>query len=364
MTQYYMLGRTGLAVSRLSLGAMTFGTEWGWGADKQAARRIFDCYLDHGGNFVDTANLYTGGTSERWLGDFIRDSGTRDRVVLATKFTGCMEAGNPNAAGNGRKYIMRAVEDSLQRLGTDFIDLYILHSWDKLTPVEDVMRTLDDLVRAGKIRHMGFSNVPGWYAGRAQTLAELRGWEPVSSIQLEYSLLERTLEHEFTDLATLHGCAITAWSPLAGGILSGKYRPGADPDATRGRIEVLRGTANPFFNRGRSEQDVAIIAELERVAAELGRSMAQVAVNWVANRPGVASVILGATKLDQLRDTLQSLEFTIPAELMGTLDRASRRHVPSPYLFFTPPIVKTNRGGITAGRVPPSYGSPTHVTED
>ena len=175
LNHYYTLGRSGLRVSRLALGTMTFGTEWGWGSDKDAARTIFDRYVDAGGNFIDTADVYTQGTSESWLGEFIAARGLRDKVVLATKFSHPADPGNPNACGNGRMHIVRAVEASLKRLNTDHLDLYFLHTWDQVTPVDEVMRSLDDLVRAGKVRHIGLSDVPAWYASRAQALAEFRG---------------------------------------------------------------------------------------------------------------------------------------------------------------------------------------------
>lgn len=235
LNSYYTLGRTGLRVSRLALGTMTFGTEWGWGSDKETARQLFNAYADAGGNFFDTADLYTNGTSEAWLGEFVAERGLRDKAVIATKFTYNPEPGNPNAGGNGRKNILRAVDGSLKRLGTDYIDLYLLHTWDRLTPAEEVMRTLDDLVRAGKIRHAGLSDVPAWYASRAQTLAEWRGYEPISALQLEYSLIERNIEREFTDLGTQHGMGIMVWSPLGSGLLSGKYRPSNDGGSGDGR---------------------------------------------------------------------------------------------------------------------------------
>jgi aryl-alcohol dehydrogenase-like predicted oxidoreductase len=362
MTEYYTLGRTGLRVSRLSLGAMTFGTASGWGADKATSRAMFDCYLQSGGNFIDTADIYTAGTSETWLGEFIGESGTRDRVVLATKFTGSGEPGNPNAAGNGRKNMMRAVDASLRRLQTDYIDLYIMHMWDMVTPAEEVMRGFDDLVRAGKIRHAGLSDVPGWYAGRAQTLAELRGYEPISSIQLQYSLLERNIEHEFTSFANHLACGITAWSPLAGGILSGKYRTSRTDTRVEGRISVM-GKDNPFFNKGWTDADISVVAELERVAGELGRSMAQVAINWVANRPGIASVIVGASKLAQLQDALQSLEFRLPEELAARLEVVSRRPTPFPYTFFEPKIHPLTQVNVRVGQRPETYDLPVHTTD-
>ncbi|RUW89695.1 aldo/keto reductase, partial [Mesorhizobium sp. M8A.F.Ca.ET.023.01.1.1] len=207
---YYTLGNSGLRVSRLALGTMTFGTEWGWGADRDTARAMFDAYVEAGGNFFDTADLYTGGTAETSLGEFVAERGLRDKAVIATKFTMNSNPGNPNAGGNGRENIMRAVDASLKRLGIDYIDLYLMHIWDRLTPAEEVLRTLDDLVRAGKIRHIGLSDVPAWYAGRAQAIAELRGYEPISALQLEYSLAERAIEHEFVPFGTRHGASRTA----------------------------------------------------------------------------------------------------------------------------------------------------------
>lgn len=223
---YYTLGNTGLKVSRLALGTMTFGDDWGWGADEANARQLFDAYVEAGGNFVDTADLYTNGNSERMLGKFIKESGTRDRIVIATKFSYNGEPGNPNAGGNGRKNILRAVEGSLDRLGTDYIDLYMLHTWDRVTPAEEVMGTLDALVRSGKVRYVALSDAPAWYMAQAQTLAKERHWEPVSTMQLEYSLVERNLEFEYAPLAKHLGTSIMVWSPLGSGLLSGKYMTG------------------------------------------------------------------------------------------------------------------------------------------
>ncbi|MEM8716989.1 MAG: aldo/keto reductase, partial [Cyanobacteria bacterium P01_G01_bin.4] len=218
LNRYYTLGNSGLRVSQLALGTMTFGTEWGWGADRETAKALFDMYVDAGGNLIDTADLYTNGTSETWLGEFIAERKLRDRIAIATKFSYNAEPGNPNAGGNGRKNILRAVEGSLTRLGTDYIDLYILHTWDRVTPAEEVMRTLDDLVRSGKVRYLGLSDVPAWYASRAQTIAHFRGYEPLSTLQLEYSLAERNIEHEFVPLGTEQGMGIMVWSPLASGL--------------------------------------------------------------------------------------------------------------------------------------------------
>lgn len=356
---YYTLGNTGLRVSRLALGTMTFGTNWGWGSDETAARAIFDRYVATGGNFFDTADLYTNGVSEQMLGKFVREAGIRDRAVIATKFTYSTEPGNPNAGGNGRKNILRAVENSLRRLGTDYIDVYLLHTWDRLTPVEEVMRTYDTLVKSGKVRHVGLSDVPAWYASRGQTLAELRGLEPLSALELEYSLIERNIEFEFSDLATLHGMGIMVWSPLSGGLLSGKYRQSEDGGSGEGRL--VTSAANPVFSKF-TERNWTTVGEVEKVARELGRTMAQVAINWVANRPGVASVILGATKLEQLEDNLASLDFTIPPELTARLDEISRPERRFPYTFFGPEFQGMVNGGCAVGDKPDGYKAPVRIT--
>lgn len=351
---YYTLGNTGLKVSRLALGTMTFGDDWGWGADEANARQLFDTYLEAGGNFIDTADLYTNGNSERMLGRFVKDSGTRDRLIITTKFSYNAEPGNPNAGGNGRKNIMRAVEGSLQRLGTDYIDIYMLHTWDRVTPAAEVMRTLDDLVRSGKVRYVALSDVPAWYAAQAQTLAFERHLEPICTMQLEYSLVERNIEFEHAALAKALDMGIMVWSPLASGLLSGKYKPSEQGVEGSGRLATLANGDNPAFNKF-TEKNWAIAAELEAVAKELNRSMAQVALNWTVNRPSVASVIVGATKLHQLQDNLGALEFDIPAELQQRLDLVSRPETRFPYTFFEPTLQGMINGGATVGNKPSSY---------
>ncbi|KAA3449806.1 aldo/keto reductase [Mesorhizobium sp. SARCC-RB16n] len=355
---YYTLGNSGLRVSRLALGTMTFGTEWGWGADRDTARAMFDAYVEAGGNFFDTADLYTRGTAETWLGEFVAERGLRDKAVIATKFTMNSNPGNPNAGGNGRKNIMRAVDASLKRLGTDYIDLYLMHIWDRLTPAEEVLRTLDDLVRAGKIRHVGLSDVPAWYAGRAQAIAELRGYEPISALQLEYSLAERAIEHEFVPFGTRHGAGIMVWSPQASGLLSGKYRPAQARNA--GRLDGFRNTTHPGFQKF-TEHNWTVVAELEKVAAELGRGMAQVALNWVATQPGIATVILGATRLSQLQDNLAALDFSIPTALRQRLDKVSGTPAPFPHSYFGPEIQVRVAGGVVTGDKPSGYALPVVV---
>ncbi|WP_109125703.1 aldo/keto reductase [Dyella sp. C11] len=355
---YYTLGRSGLRVSRLALGTMTFGDNWGWGAAEDTARAMFDRYLEAGGNFIDTADLYTDGASEELLGKFVEASGTRDRVVLSTKFTYNGQPGNPNSGGNGRKNIMRAVDASLRRLRTDYIDLYILHTWDRLTPAEEVMRTFDDLVRAGKIRYAGLSDVPAWYASRAQTFAEAHALTPLVNLQLEYSLAERHIEHEFVPMATELGMGITAWSPLAMGLLSGKYKPSETGGEGEGRLQKIAGM--PGFDRF-TERNWTIVAALEEVAVAMGKPMAQVALNWVATQPGIASVIIGASKLVQLDDNLAALAFDIPAELRARLDQASALEPTFPYWFFGDVQQSRIHGGVAVGSKPSSYAPPVFV---
>lgn len=358
LDEYYLLGRSGLRVSPLALGTLTFGTagpHGAWGVEKPRARELFARYLDAGGNFVDTADLYTRGESEALLGEFIADAGARERVVLTTKYSYNSTApGDPNAGGNGRKHMVRAVEASLRRLRTDYIDLYLLHTWDRVTPVEEVMRTFDDLARAGKIRHAGLSDVPAWYAARAQTLAEAHALTPIINLQLQYSLIERSVEHEYVPLARALGMGITAWSPLASGLLSGKYRPGEGALAGAGRLAQDRaGEALGLL----SPRNWAVVTALSEVAAELGRSMAQVALNWAATQPGVGAVIVGATRPDQLADNLAALDFTLPAELRRRLEQASAPPPGFPQSMFGDAYQATLQGAIVgdkhAGYAPP-----------
>src|SRR5271167_1586893 len=279
LTDYVTLGRSGLRVSPLSLGTMTFGTEWGWGSDETQAREIFDHYVAQGGNFVDTANMYTQGKSEQMVGKFIAGKKLRDRVVLATKFTFNAEPGNPNAGVNGRKNIYQALDASLRRLKTDYIDLYWLHAWDTVTPVEEVVSTMNDLVRAGKIRHYGFSDTPAWYAARAQTLAQKEGKEPLIAMQLEYSLAERAIEREHVPAAQELGIAICPWSPLAGGFLSGKYkRETSGRGEGTGRLTTPGGS--PFMRF--TERNWRVLDVVLEVSKQLNKPPAQVALNWVA----------------------------------------------------------------------------------
>jgi aryl-alcohol dehydrogenase-like predicted oxidoreductase len=316
---------------------MTFGTEWGWGSDEGVARAIFNLYLESGGNFIDTADGYTFGKSEELIGKFLREGSSRERVVLATKFTFNASRGvanaaiDPNAGGNGRKNIYRALEGSLRRLQTDYIDLYWLHAWDTVTPVEEVVSTLNDLVREGKIRHYGFSDTPAWYVARGYTIAEKEGKERPIALQLEYSLVERNIEREHIPAAQEFGIAICPWSPLAGGLLTGKYRRSADGGSGDGRLEKTKD--HPAMKKF-TERNWRIVDALNDVARELGKPSAQVALNWVAAQRGITSTILGATKIAQLEDNLASLTFEIPPELRHRLDAASAIETIHPYLFY------------------------------
>jgi aryl-alcohol dehydrogenase-like predicted oxidoreductase len=345
LNEYVTLGRSGLRVSPLCLGTMTFGTEWGWGADEGTSRTIFDRYLQEGGNFVDTADMYTNGKSEELVGKFIKDAKARDQVVLATKFTFNAQPGNPNAGGNGRKNMYRAIEGSLRRLQTDYIDLYWMHAWDMLTPVAEVLESFDALVRAGKIRHIGFSDVPAWYVARAQTLAEQQGRERIIALQLEYSLVERSIEREHIPAALELGIGICPWSPLAGGLLSGKYKREGNSGTPQGRIDIVKAAGNTVFDRS-TERNWKIVDVLLDVAQQIGRPPAEVALNWVATQPGVTSTIIGATKLAQLESSLSSLDFVIPEELRTRLNKVSELVPAQPYEFFEPPMQARIKGNV------------------
>jgi aryl-alcohol dehydrogenase-like predicted oxidoreductase len=345
LASYHLLGRSGLRVSPLCLGTMTFGTEWGWGSAADTARTIFARYLEAGGNFIDTADGYTNGTSEQLIGTFMKDMNNRDSIVLATKYTFAGRLGDPNGGGNGRKHTIEALEASLRRLQTDYVDLYWMHCWDALTPVEEVMSTLDALVRSGKVRYIGLSDTPAWYLARAQTIAEWRGFEKVCALQLEYSLVERNIEREHVPAALALGMGITPWSPLGSGLLTGKYVRGEDTKKTGGRLSALKDSGNPGFTKLFTEKNYDIVDVLAAVSKELERSPAQVALNWITKRPGVASTIIGATKRTQLEDDLTALEFDIPPALAAKLEEASRPEPQFPELFWSPAIQSMVRGG-------------------
>ena len=323
LNEYITIGRSGLRVSPLCLGTMTFGEEWGWGSTVQESEAILTHFLERGGNFIDTANGYTKGHSEVIIGDyFARTPGRRDRVVIATKFLTNMYRGDPNGGGAGRKGIIAACEQSLRRLKTDYIDLYWMHFWDRHTPIEETMRALDDLVRDGKVRYIGFSDTPAWKVAQAQTQALFRGWTPLIALQIEYSLIERTVEGELIPMALEMGLGVTPWSPLRGGVLSGKYRRenAATQKADRGE------RVTNFLN----ERTYGIIDELIRIAGELKTTPAAVALAWVQSRPGVASTIIGARRMDQLDQNLAALDVTLTEAHVTALNAASKPTFPFP----------------------------------
>ncbi|HEX7080565.1 MAG TPA: aldo/keto reductase [Gammaproteobacteria bacterium] len=347
MNDFRTLGRTGLKVSPLGMGVMTYG----WGADKQAAREIFDLYRERGGNFFDTADMYAGGESESWLGEFVADSGARDELVIATKFSFNAQPGNPNAGGNGRKNILRAIDGSLRRLRTDYVDLYILHAWDRVTRVEEVMRTLDDLVTAGKVRHIGLSDVPAWYASRAQALADVRGYEPIAALQLEYSLVSRSLEREHVPLAQETQMSIVPWSPLASGFLTGKYQRVDGKITGSGRVFDYKDSGNPALEKfAKQERNWDILAAVLTAAKELGRTPTEVALAWVISRPQVTSVLVGATRKDQLELNLRALELTLPPEVERRLNEVSRPESTELDHFFEPTMQGMIHGGVPVRR--------------
>lgn len=346
LAHYRLLGRSGLRVSPLSLGTMTFGTDWGWGAPKDTAFALMDRYFEAGGNFVDTADGYTGGTSERLIGEYFASRGTRERAVIATKYTFNAVPGDPNAGGNGRKNLYRALRGSLDRLRTDYVDLLWVHTWDGVTPVEEVMSTLDDLVRAGQVRAIGLSDVPAWYLARAQTISEWRGSERIAGLQLEYSLAERNIEREHVPAARALGIGVTPWSPLASGLLTGKYTRDGVFAHGPGRLQATQRSGNPAFEKLMTDRNWDIVATVVDVARSIGRSPAQVALNWVATRPGVTSTIVGATKLEQLEDNLRALDFELPPEMRARLDAVSAIEVVHPYHFFEPAMRAMVHGGV------------------
>jgi len=345
LNEYTTLGRSGLRVSPLALGTMTFGNDR-WGSDEAEAKRIFDRYVEQGGNFLDVADGYAEGRSEEVLGRFVAEKNLRDRLVIATKFTFNAQEGNPNAGGNGRKNIYRALEGSLRRLKMDYVDMYWMHVWDMITPVEEVVYTLSSLVREGKIRYYGFSDVPAWYASRAYTLAEDRTLERPIALQLEYSLVERNIEREHIPAARELGMGVCPWSPLASGFLAAKYtREGGAASSKGSRLEVLKESNNPVFNKF-TERNWKIIDVLKDVAKQLGRTPAEVALNWVATQPGITSTIIGATSLKQLESNLASITFEIPGELRQKLDDVSRIESVHPYMFFDEVLQDRVRGGV------------------
>jgi aryl-alcohol dehydrogenase-like predicted oxidoreductase len=335
--RYQLLGRSGLRVSEICLGTMTFGEDWGWGTSKEESEGMYNRFRELGGNFVDTANLYTNGNSELFLGEFMR--GHREQIVLATKYTNAVPGRDPNAAGNHRKSMMQAVEASLKRLKTEYIDLYWMHIWDRLTPAEEVMRAFDDLVRQGKVLYVGVSNAAAWWIAKANTLAELRGWSPFVALQIEYNLLERTPERELLPMATNFGLGVTAWSPLASGLLSGKYRvteQGIQSEDGKSRMDEpdMQQFAQ---NRERTNR---VVDALRAVAKQTGHSPAQIALAWLRGRKSPIIPIIGARRFEQMEANVAVVDLKLSPEQTRALDEASQIELGFPHDLLDKPMVR------------------------
>jgi aryl-alcohol dehydrogenase-like predicted oxidoreductase len=348
LDHYVTLGRSGLRVSPFCLGAMTFGEDLGWGSSVSESQSIMDRFIERGGNFIDTANLYTKGHSEKIIGDHIgREPSKRDRLVIATKFSGNHYPGDPNGGGSNRKSIIAACEQSLRRLQTDYIDLYWLHNWDKHTPIEETMAALHDLVQAGKVRYLGVSDTPAWKTTQAQLIAQFRGWSQFIGLQIEYSLLERTVEGELVPMALELGMGVTPWSPLKGGILSGKY---TRANASKSDVTKREWNAN-YLN----DEVYDVVNALQALAKKLDSTPARVALSWVQNRPGVASTIIGARTLPHLDDNIAALDVKLPPAEVAKLDQltAPTLNFPAPFLTLAGSI---QNGGTTVNgeRLDPS----------
>jgi aryl-alcohol dehydrogenase-like predicted oxidoreductase len=337
LDHYRLLGRSGLRVSPLSLGTMTFGSDWGWGADQSEAKRIFDAYADRGGNFVDTSVNYTNGASEKLLGQYIKDK--RDRMVLATKYTMARDPENINSGGNHRYNLVRSVEASLRQLDTDRIDLFYVHAWDFTTSPEEVMRALDDLVRAGKISYLGICNSPAWRIAQMQTLADLKDWSPFVALQIEYSLVERTVEHELLPMARAMGLGVLPWSPLGGGILTGKYSAADlsddnDANVASNRLGVIASTGHL------NQRSLDIAAVVGQVAEETGATRSQVAIAWTLTNPAVVSPLVGARTVAQAEDNFGALSVVLTDDQVARLNQVSGHAPIFPERFIGRPMAQ------------------------
>ena len=372
--KYFLLGKSGLRVSEICLGTMTFGKEWGWGASKEESRKIFDAYVDAGGNFIDTANIYTDGTSEKYVSDFV--SYDRDRFVIATKYTSNTRAGDPNAGGNHRKNMVQSLEASLKRLNTDYIDLYWVHAWDQTTPIEEMMRALDDMVKSGKILYIGISDAPAWIVSQANTLANLKGWTEFASIQIEYSLIERTSERELLPMANVLDIGITAWSPLGSGVLTGKYNKSSNKeyknntvnkdykqtesttnDTNTSTSSSSLSASNPqnssrlnvanfseLSNTLLKERNLRIAEEVVNIAGEIKRTPSQVALNWIRHSKKILRnkiiPIIGAKNLVQINDNLACMEFVLSYEYIQRLNEVSKIELGFPHNFLSTDAIR------------------------
>lgn len=342
---YRLLGRSGLRVSRLALGTATFGTEWGWGAAREDARRLFDVFVDRGGNFIDTAPTYTNGSSERMVGEFAR--GRRDSLVLATKYTTLRRPGDPNSGGSQRKNLFGSVEASLRALDTDYLDVLYLHVWDFLTPVEEILRGMDDLVRQGKVLYLAMSTAPAWQIARMQTIAELRGWSPLVALQIEYNLVQRGGELDLIPMAQEMGLGVVPFSPLAGGGLTGKYRRADLADADAGAGDGARRSLNRTLGY-LTERSLGIADVVTGVATELGCTPGQVALGWQLQNPRVTAPIVGARTSAQLEENLAALDVDLSADQVARLDHASDVEPGFPHaILASEHLARETRGDMT-----------------
>jgi len=324
---YKLLGKSGLRVSELALGTMTFGEEWKWGANKEESKKVFDAFVNAGGNFIDTANRYTEGTSEKFVGDFIASD--REHFVVGTKYTLFTRKDDPNFSGNHRKNMMQALDASLKRLKTDYIDLYWVHAWDFTTPEQEVLRALDDMIRAGKILYIGISDTPAWIVSRMNAIAELRGWLQFVALQVKYSLLERTVERELLPMARKLDLAVTPWAVMGGGILSGKYNENKNES---GRAQM---------NSSIDENNLSIASEVIRIAKEIGCTPSQVALNWVRQQPGVIIPIVGAKTQDQLQENVDCLKYLLNGEQLNKLNELTKIDLGFPHTFLNGEYIRT-----------------------
>ena len=319
--RYRLLGNSGLRVSEICLGTLTFGEQRAWGASKTESASIFEAFAQAGGNFIDTSNRYVRGVAEEFLGEFVASE--RERFVLATKYTLSTAAGDVNASGNHRKNMIQSLEASLRRLRTDYVDLYLVHAWDFTTPVEELMRALDAVVRAGKVLHVAVSNTPAWIVSRANTLAELRGWTPFVNLQIEYSLLQREPERELLPMARDLGIGVTAYSPMGAGWLAGgasEEPPGAH------RLSKVGTEAN--------RRNSLIATEVRKVADEIGHPSSQIALNWVRQRKEGIIPIIGVENANQAKENLGCLDFELSEEHMRRLDNISEIELGFPHDFI------------------------------
>ncbi|MBD0402846.1 aldo/keto reductase [Flammeovirga sp. EKP202] len=319
--RYKLFGKSGLKVSELCLGAMTFGEEWGTGADFSTSGKIFDAFSEAGGNFIDTANFYTNGTSEKFLAEFVGTE--RDRYVLASKYTLIEDASHPNGTGNSRRNMMRTVEASLKRMNTDYMDILWVHMWDFTTRVDEVLRAMNDLIAQGKVCYIGISDTPAWVVAKANMMAKLRGWEEFVGLQVEYSLITRDIERELLPMADHFGMSLTTWAPLGAGLLSGKYNNGMIEE---GRLSEKSVKFNP--------RNIAIAKKVAEIAEKLEKSPAQVALNWLRAQHKNIIPIIGSRKPHQIEDNLKCLEWELPKEDLQTLSDISKINLGFPTQFL------------------------------